>query len=221
MTGNRSHLHDESPLAVLLVHGAGSGPWIFAEWADTFPTSTLHAVDLQHHVQIQRASMRSYANEIGCAARPLPRPLAIVAWSMGGLAAMMQARTLDVMCLILLEPSPPAEIQGSHARTSIVGPGTFDPEIIYGRFPRGTRSRPESSLARAERQAGISVPTVPCPSVVVSGSEFPVERGSRVAAFYGADELRFPTFDHWGLVREHAVRAAIAEHLGFGRTKSE
>jgi pimeloyl-ACP methyl ester carboxylesterase len=205
---------------VLLVHGAGSGPWIFDEWADTFPTSILHAVDLQHHVPVQRASMRSYANEIGRAARPLPRPIAIVAWSMGGLVAMMQAPTLGAMCLVLLEPSPPAEIQGSHASTSIVDPGAFDPEVVYGPFPPGIRSRPESSLARAERTAGISVPTVPCPSVVVSGSEFPVERGSRVAAFYRSDELRFPRFDHWGLVREHAVRASIAEHLGFSLTKS-
>ena len=199
----------------MLVHGAGSGPWIFEEWADTFPTSTLHAVDLQHNVQISRASMSSYADAIGRAARPLPRPLAIVAWSMGGLAALMQTEALDAMCLVMLEPSPPAEIQGWHPGSSIIGPGTFDPEAVYGPFPHGIRSRPESSLARAERKAGVSVPMVPCPSVVVSGSEFPVERGSRVAALYGSDELRFPRLDHWGLVCEPRVRAAIARHLGF------
>lgn len=94
-------------------------------------------------------------------------------------------------------------------------PGTFDPEAVYGPFPPGTKSRPESSVTRAERKAGVSLPMLPCPSLVVSGGEFPVERGSRVAAFYGSDELRFPRFDHWGLVREHRVRAAIAQHLGF------
>ena len=96
-----------------------------------------------------------------------------------------------------------------------VYPGTFDPEAVYGSFPPGIPSRPESSLARLERQAGISVPSLPCPSLVVSGSEFPVDRGSRVAAFYGSDELRFPTLDHWGLVLDRRVRAAIAAHLGF------
>jgi len=209
------HRHEEPPRTVLLVHGAGNGPWIFEEWADTFPTSTLHAVDLQHDVHIQQASMSDYANAIGRAARDLSRPLAVVAWSMGGLAAMMQAEALGTMCLVMVEPSAPAEVQGWHRTSSKVDPGTFDPEAVYGPFPPGIQSRPESSLARAERKAGVSVPTLPCPSVVVSGSEFPVERGSRVAAFYGSDQLRFPRFDHWGLVREHRVRAAIAQHLGF------
>lgn len=200
---------------MLLVHGAGSGPWIFEEWADTFPASTLHAVDLQDDVRIRWASMRYYADAIGRAASSLPRPFAVIAWSMGGLAAMMKADTLGAMCLVVMEPSPPAEIQGWHPSSLIVDPRTFDPEAVYGPFPRGIQSRPESSLAKAERNAGISVPTVPCPSVVVSGSDYAVERGSRVAAFYRSDELRFPRFDHWGLVREYRVRAVIAGHLGF------
>jgi hypothetical protein len=209
------HRHEEPPRTVLLVHGAGNGPWIFEEWADTFPTSTLHLVDLQHDVHVPRASMNQYSRAIGRAARDLSRPLAIVGWSMGGLAAMMQAEALGPMCLVVLEPSAPAEVQGRHRTSSIDDPGTFDPEAAYGPFPPGIRSRPESSLARAERKAGISVPTLTCPSLVVSGSEFPVERGSRVAAFYRSDEMHFPRFDHWGLVREHRVRAAIAQHLGF------
>lgn len=209
------HRHEEPPRTVLLVHGAGNGPWIFEDWADTFPPSTLCAVDLQDDVHIQRASMNHYANAIGRAARRRSRPLATVAWSMGGLVAMMAAEAPRAMCLVLLEPSPPAEIQGWHPSGSTIDPGTFDPEAVYGPFPPGIQSRPESSLARAERKAGISVPTLPCPSLVVSGSEFPVGRGSRVAALYRSDELRFPRFDHWGLVREQRVRAAIAEHLEF------
>jgi hypothetical protein len=175
-------------------------------------------VDLQHDSHIMRASMHQYSDAIGSAARDLPRPLAIVAWSMGGLAAMMQAEALDPMCLVMLEPSPPAEVQGWQRAASSMDPSTYDPDAEYGPFPSGVRSRPESSLARAERKAGISVPTLACPSLVVSGSEFPVERGSRVAAFYRSDELHFPGFDHWGLVCEHQVRAAIAQHLGFGPT---
>jgi pimeloyl-ACP methyl ester carboxylesterase len=215
------HRHEEPPHTVLLVHGAGSGPWIFEDWADTFPISTLHMVDLQHDVHIPRASMNQYSQAIGREAQDLSRPLAVVAWSMGGLAAMMQAEALDPMCLVMLEPSAPAEVQGWHCTSSIDDPGTFDPQAEYGQFPPGIRSRPESSLARAERKAGISVPTLTCPSLVVSGSEFPVERGSRVAAFYRSDELQFPRFDHWGLVREHRVRAAIAQHLGFAPIASK
>jgi len=32
--------------------------------------------------------------------------------------------------------------------------GSFDPEVVYGPFPRGMRARPESSQARAERKRG-------------------------------------------------------------------
>jgi pimeloyl-ACP methyl ester carboxylesterase len=209
------HQHEDPPRAVLLIHGAGSGPWIFDGWSDALPVVALHAVDLQAGVQVQQASMSDYADAIVRAARQHPRPLAAVAWSMGGLASMMAAEALEAMCLVVMEPSPPAEIQGWHPSSSTVDSGVFDPEAAYGRFPPGIRSRPESSLARAERKAGIAVPTLPCPSLVVSGSEFPVERGSRIAALYRSNELRFPQFDHWGLVRKYRVRAAIAEHLGF------
>jgi hypothetical protein len=124
------------------------------------------------------------------------------------------------MCVVALEPSPPAEIQGWHPSTTI-DPGPFDPEAVYGSFPPGIRSRPESSFARAERKTGISVPTLPCPSLVVSGSEFPVERGSRVAALYRSDELRFPRLDHWGLVLNRRVRVAIAAHLGLAPSRGQ
>lgn len=208
------HQHQDPPRTVLLIHGAGSGPWIFEGWSDAFPLVALHAVDLQEGVQVQRASMSDYADVIVRAARQHPRPLAAVAWSMGGLAALMAAEALGAMCLVVMEPSPPAEIQGLHPSTSTLDFGAFDPEAAYGRFPPHIRSRPESSLARAERRAGISVPTLPSPSLVVSGSAFPVERGSRIAALYRSDDLRFPRLDHWGLVLEYRVRAAIAEHLG-------
>jgi pimeloyl-ACP methyl ester carboxylesterase len=203
---------------VLLVHGAGSGPWIFDGWTDAFPAAILRAVDLQDSVDIQRASMSHYARAIERVARRCPRPLAAVAWSMGGLVTMMAAETLDAMCLVALEPSPPAEIQGWHP-ASLIDSGTFDPEVVYGSFPAGIRSRPESSFARAERKTGISVPTLPCPSLIVSGSEFPVERGSSFAAFYRSDELRFPLLSHWELVLNRQVRAAIAAHLGFAPTR--
>jgi pimeloyl-ACP methyl ester carboxylesterase len=212
------HGHQAPPRTVLLVHGAGSGPWIFDGWTDAFPAAILRAVDLQSDVDIQRASMSDYARAIERAARRCPRPLAAVAWSMGGLVTMMAAETLDAMCLVALEPSPPGEIQSWHPGSTIDS-GTFDPEVVYGSFPSGIRSRPESSFARAERKTGVSVPPLPCPSLIVSGSEFPVERGSRVASFYRSDELCFPQLDHWDLVLSRRVRTAIAAHLGFAQCR--
>jgi hypothetical protein len=93
------------------------------------------------------------------------------------------------------------------------GPWVFDPEVVYGSFPPGVRVRPESSLARAERKRGISVKTLPCPSLVVYGREFCDERGPPVARRYGSEEAYFPDLDHWGLVRDRRVRGAIAGFL--------
>ena len=202
-----------APLAsLLLAHGAGSGPWVFAGWPDAFPGLEVEAVDLQAGLNVAEASMSNYAAVIVRAAEWLPRPVALCGWSSGGLAAMMAARQAEADLLILLEASPPGEVQGFDESVPL-GSGTFDPEETYGAFPPGMRARPESLLARAERKRGVSVPELPCPALVVSGDEFADERGRALAAHYGAEELRLPGLDHWGLVRDDRARAALADYL--------
>ena len=188
-----------------MAHGAGSGPWVFDGWPDAFPGMDVAAVDLQAGLNLAEASMTNYAAVVARATEWLPRPVAICGWSSGGLAAMMAARQAEADLLVLLEASPPGEVQGFDESVP-VEPGTFDPEETYGSFPPGMRARPESSLARAERKRGISVPALPCPAVVVYGDEFAEERGRRLAAYYGAEELAFPGLDHWGLVLDEQVR---------------
>ena len=188
-----------------MAHGAGSGPWVFDGWPDAFPGMDVAAVDLQAGLNLAEASMTNYAAVVARATEWLPRPVAICGWSSGGLAAMMAARQAEADLLVLLEASPPGEVQGFDESVP-VEPGTFDPEETYGAFPPGMRARPESSLARAERKRGISVPALPCPALVVYGDEFAEERGRRLAAYYGAEELAFPGLDHWGLVLDEQVR---------------
>ena len=86
--------------------------------------------------------------------------------------------------------------------------------MVYGAFPRGIAARAESALARAERKRGISVPSLPCASLVIDGDEFPHERGRQMARLYGSDRRHFSGFDHWGLVRDGRIRDAIASFLG-------
>ncbi len=156
--------------------------------------------------------MDDYAAAIAGAAARVPGPVAVCGWSMGGLAAMMAARETQPDHLVLLEPSPPAEIQGSDETVELAG-GTFYPEDAYGAFPPGMRSRPESTLARAERKGGISVPSLARRTLVVYGRDFPDDRGHRLAARYGADELELPDLDHWSLVLDERVPTAIASWL--------
>ena len=114
--------------------------------------------------------------------------------------------------VVLLEPSPPGELQGFDPEIPLEA-GTFDGPTTYGAFPVGFRSRPESALALAERKQGISVPQLKCPSLVVHGSDFAAERGQDIAAFYGSDTLTFTGLDHWDLVHVPEVRTAVAGWL--------
>lgn len=60
---------------------------------------------------------------------------------------------------------------------------------------------------------GISVPTLPCPSLVVYGNEFADVRGKRVAALYRSRGAFFPGLDHWQLVLSSDVRRTVADFL--------
>lgn len=196
----------------MLVHGAASGPWVFDAWADGFPGLVVEAVDLHAGLNVAEASMSNYVKIVERAADWLPRPLALCGWSMGGLVAMLAADHVRPDRLVLLEPSPPAEVQGVD-RTVELRSGTYAGEAAYGTFPAGIPSRPESSLARAERKRGLSVAQLNCPTLVVYGNEFPDERGQAVARYYGAEELSLPGLDHWGLMLDERCREAVARWL--------
>jgi hypothetical protein len=156
--------------------------------------------------------MLNYEAAVACAAGLLRAPVVLVGWSMGGLVSMMAAHRIPLEALVLLEASPPSEVQGFEG-TVAREPGTFDPEAVYGGFPSGIAARPESSLARAERKQGVSVPSLPPRTLVVSGREFPEPRGSRLAAYYDVDLLEFPDASHWDLVRDPAVRETVRGQL--------
>ena len=212
MNTTRKNRPEDTPRSLLLVHGAGSGPWIFEEWGSAFPGIAVSAVDLQEGLDVAKASMTTYAALVTTAAQRLNPPVALCGWSMGGLTVLHVAPVVKPHSVILLEPSPPAEVQGFYPETPLTF-GTFDPEEVYGPAAPGERCRPESLLARSERKRGISVPALPCPSLVVYGDTLPPERGPRVAAFYGSEEAYFPGLNHWDMVAEPGVRLAIARFL--------
>jgi pimeloyl-ACP methyl ester carboxylesterase len=197
---------------MLLLHGAGSGPWVFDGWAEAFADVEVDVPDLQAGLNVAEAAMSNYVAVAARAAERLRSPLALCGWSMGGLVAMLLAERAGAERIVLLEPSPPAEVQGMDERIR-PEPGAFDPEEVYGSFPPGVPSRPESRLARAERKRGIPVPSLPCPGLVVYGDEFSDERGRQVARVYGTEELHITGLDHWDLVRDPRVRVGVAAWL--------
>lgn len=185
---------------------------MFDGWERALAGLEVEAVDLQAGLNVGEAAMSNYAAVVVRAADFLPRPVALCGWSMGGLVAMLAARQSGADRLVLLEPSPPAEVQG-HRPDVRVEPGTFDPEAVYGRFPAGIRARPESRLARAERKRGVSVPSLPCPALVVHGDEYAEVRGTAVAGVYSCEELSVRGVDHWELLRDPRTHTAVARWL--------
>jgi dienelactone hydrolase len=186
---------------------------VYEGWAESFPRIGVVAIDLQQSLDVAVASHDDYASNVVAAAASLPAPVALCGWSMGGLVVLQASLRMQPHSVILLEASAPAEVQGFNAETE-VGDGTFDPEVVYGRFPEGMPARPESSRARAERKRGISVPSLPCPSLVVYGDDFREERGTALVSLYGSDGLDFPGAHHWDLVRDPKIRTAVAVWLG-------
>jgi pimeloyl-ACP methyl ester carboxylesterase len=180
---------------------------VFDDWLDTFGDSELEAVDLQDGLQVKDASMADYAEQVAEVVARQQGRVYVCGWSMGGLVTLMAAALAPPWALTVIEPSPPAEVQGTHPEVRPRS-GTFDPEEVYGRFA-GVRTRRESLLARLERKKGISVPKVPCPLLVVHGAQFPEERGRAVVTQYEADELSFPELNHGQLVSRPEVREAI------------
>jgi pimeloyl-ACP methyl ester carboxylesterase len=157
--------------------------------------------------------MTDYAERVLAAARALPQPVSLCGWSMGGLVVLQAAALARPHSVILIEASPPGEVQGFNGDVAM-SLGMFDPEAVYGRFPAGLEARPESSLARSERKRGISVPSLPCPSLVIYGDAFRDERGKPIASLYCSEERDVPGLDHWDLVHDRRVREAIADFLG-------
>lgn len=198
---------------VVLVHGSGSGPWVFDGWEEELPGFDLVPVDLQAGLDVARATMRDYAAAVAGAVDMCARPVAVCAWSLGGLAALLAAADCRPDALVLLEASPPLEIQGP--RDVEPRPGTFDPEDAGGPFPPGVRSRPESALATGERDRGVSVPALPAGMRVlaVAGASYLHERGLGYAERYGAEVLDAGGASHWDLVRDPAIRRRIAGWL--------
>ena len=192
---------------------------MFDGWQEAFPGLAVAAVDLQDGLDPVRASIQDYAQNVIAAARTLPQPVTLCGWSMGGLVALQAVAAVQPDRLVLLEASAPAEVQGFNPSVELAE-GTFDPEAEYGRFPPGVRARPESLLARTERKRGISVPSLPCPSLVVYGLDFPEERGRALAALYGSHELEFPHLGHFELVLDPEVRGEIARLLSPQRVRT-
>jgi pimeloyl-ACP methyl ester carboxylesterase len=217
---------------VVLIHGAANSAAVWIYWRNALSDLgwTSYAVDLRGHgagaaVDLSTTSMTDYADDVRAFLRDLPQPPVLVGWSMGGLVAMVVAAGGGVCACVGLAPSVPAS---SRDASVLLRRGTFGPEE-YGIVSRDPEVQPtmpdldheerraalaslgpESRLARDERAAGVIVECMPCPLLIVTGSEDRLWPRSRYAAMsLPAEWMKAPGASHWGLVLSRRALAAL------------
>ncbi|MGB2695174.1 MAG: alpha/beta fold hydrolase [Dehalococcoidia bacterium] len=228
--------------AIVLVHGAASSALVWTHWQTLLAECgwPSYAIDLRGHgrstpVDLSSVSMYHYADDVRSLLLQLSRPV-VMGWSMGGLVAIIAAANGDARppeAVVALAPSTPAR-QRNPAKE--LRPGVYGPEY-YGITSRDPTDQPampdldrdereiaiaslgqESAFARADRAAGIVIESLPCPLMIVTGSDDPLWPRSRFDGLWlDATYLDIEGPSHWGLVLSHRALAtavpAVVEWL--------
>jgi pimeloyl-ACP methyl ester carboxylesterase len=212
----------DTPPAVL-VHGAANSAAVWTYWQQALAAlgwASL-AVDLRGHgrsdpIDLSSTSMADYADDVRSAIGQLDRKPVVIGWSMGGLVAMMGAATGDAIACVALAPSTPAKTRDA---TVALRTGTFGPEL-YGITSRDPDDQPampdldreervlalsslgpESQLARDDRKAGIVIEALPCPLLIVTGTNDRLWPGRTYDGLWLThDRIEIEGASHWGLV---------------------
>ena len=206
----------------LLVHGAANSSVVWQFWQQELARRgwASYAVDLRGHGKspgaVEGASMSDYADDVTAVADQLSEVPVVAGWSMGGLVALMVAARGRARACVGLAPSTPTVERDEGV---VLRPGAFGPEE-YGitsedpaeqpampdldleeRLIALKSASPESRTARDDRRAGIVIASLPCPLIVVTGSE---DRSWPRSVYAGmqlpADYLESRGSSHWGLV---------------------
>ena len=173
--------------------------------------------------------MSDYVDDVMATVERLPAPPVVMGWSMGGLVAMMVAAQGHARAVVALAPSTPVAERDENI---VVRTGSFGPEEygITSKDPAEQPSMPdldleeraialgatsgESRAARDDRKAGIVIPSLPCPLLVVTGSE---DRSWPRAAYAGmdlpAEYMEACGASHWGLVLNRRLLPGLVSRV--------
>ncbi|HEX2049515.1 MAG TPA: alpha/beta hydrolase [Actinomycetota bacterium] len=177
---------------VVLVHGAWHGAWFWDAWLPLLerPGRTVVAVDLPGHgarrlppARFARLSIEDYARDLAATVASAPRPIGVVAHSLGGLAAAASAARASADAYVLVGPSPPADADPPPLPLVPEGAPVPPPSVAemrdrwWRRAPADCfgglatihrRLGPESPVALNDRYANrVRVPPLAAPGLVV------------------------------------------------------
>ncbi len=222
---------DQPP--IVLIHGAANSASVWTYWQPALAQAGFasYAVNLrghgpEEHDNLSNTSMHDYAEDVRSCVEQLDRRPVVMGWSMGGLVAMMIAAAGEVTACIGFAPSTPTRVLDASVK---IRQGEFGPEEygITSREPGDQPAMPdldieerqialaslgrESRRARDERKAGIVIDSLPCPLLIVTGSNDHQWPASTYDGFWiDADYREIDGASHWGLVLN---RRALAETL--------
>ena len=230
----RSPIPSDRP-PVVLVHGAANSSAVWRFWQEALALQgwSSYAVDLRGHGRspgsVEGALMSDYADDVMATVERLPATPVVMGWSMGGLVAMMVAAQGRARAVVALAPSRPVAERDEHV---VVRPGTFGLEEygVTSKDPAEQPSMPdldleeravalgaasaESRAARDDRKAGIVIASLPCPLLVVTGSE---DRSWPRSAYAGmhlpAEYMESCGASHWGLVLNRRLLPALVDRV--------
>jgi pimeloyl-ACP methyl ester carboxylesterase len=216
---------------IVLVHGAANSAVVWTYWQQELAALgwPSYAVDLRGHgrsepIDLSNTTMSDYADDVRSSIAQLDRKPIVMGWSMGGLVAMMVAASGDAIACVALAPSSPSQTRDASVALRT---GTFGPEL-YGITSRDPDDQPampdldreeravalsslgpESQLARDDRKAGIVIEALPCPLLIVTGTNDRLwPRSTYDGLWLPADYIEINGASHWGLVLN---RRALAE----------
>ena len=224
-------------LPIILVHGAANSSIVWTLWQKALASLgwASHAIDLRGHGlspcdDLSTATMDDYAEDVLSVVSDVGGEAIVMGWSMGGLVAMMAAARGAARKCVALAPSTPSRTVDPSAelRTGVFGPEEYgltsrDPARQPGMPDLDQAERaialeslcPESRLARDQRRAGVVIESLPCPLLIVTGTqdkEWPRERYKDLwleASYHSVENA-----SHWGLVLssravEHAAAVVV------------
>ena len=220
---------------VLLIHGAAnsSSAWKFWQKALARRGWSSYAIDLRGHGKsggsVDGALMSDYVDDVTEVANGLSVKPVVIGWSMGGLVALMAAAAGRARACVALSPTPPAaerdmsvEIRRGVYGSEEYGIRSDDPakQPVMRDLDEEERSvalgslSQESRSARDERKAGVVISSMPCPLLLVTGSEDRVFPRSEYANIgLDAENLEAEGASHWGLVVNRRVLPGLARSV--------
>jgi pimeloyl-ACP methyl ester carboxylesterase len=119
--GGALYVAGPAPASLLFVHGGFHGAWCFGAWMDALSHSGIGcaAIDFPGHGFLASEALplstgiADYATSVHEAAVAIGGDVCVVGHSLGALAVASAAARIDATAIVLLAPSPPANLAGA------------------------------------------------------------------------------------------------------------